>query len=249
MKNPFRLLSRFEILLWICSLAVILLSFLLAKGTDWLTLAASLVGATALIFVSKGEVLGQILTVVFSILYAIISWSFRYYGEMITYLGMSMPIAILSVVSWLRHPYEAGKTEVRVARLSGRQVLLMFVLAAAVTAGFYFVLEAFDTANLAVSTVSVTTSFLASWLMLFRSPWYALAYAANDVVLIILWVLATLENAVYLPVVVCFVIFFVNDAYGFFNWTRILKRQTKKESGETVSHRTPETDFSDHTTP
>lgn len=234
-NNPFRLLTKFEILLWVFSLAAVTLAFLLVRSTDWLTLAASLVGATALIFVSKGEVLGQILTVLFSLLYAVISWGFRYYGEMITYLGMTMPIAALSVVAWLRHPYEAGKTEVKIARLTKKQVLLMFALAAAVTAGFYFVLRAFDTANLAVSTVSVTTSFLASWLMLFRSPFYALAYAANDAVLVTLWVLASLENIAYLPVVVCFAIFFVNDAYGFFNWSRLLKRQIKKPEESALS--------------
>ena len=57
--------------------------------------------------------MGQILTVIFSILYAIASWQCRYYGEMITYLGMTMPIAVLSIVSWIRHPYEKGGSEVK----------------------------------------------------------------------------------------------------------------------------------------
>lgn len=83
------------------SLLVVTGSFLIGSTSGYLTLAASLVGVTALIFVSKGDVTGQVLTVVFSILYAVISYTFQYYGEMITYLGMTMPIAIMSVVSWL----------------------------------------------------------------------------------------------------------------------------------------------------
>ena len=62
-------------------------------------------------------------------------------------------------------------------------------------------------------------------LTVFRSQYYALAYAFNDIVLIILWALATAENIAYLPMIICFVVFLINDSYGFFNWRRIKSRQ------------------------
>lgn len=223
--NPFRLFSRFEWVLWLCSVTAVGAAFAVGESGNLLTLIASLIGATALIFVAKGHVLGQVLTVVFSLLYAVISLRFRYYGEMITYLGMTSPIAILSVIAWLRNPYEKGKAEVAVQRLSRGQIARMWVLTVLVTGGFHFILAAFDTSNLLMSTVSIATSFLASYLMLMRSTGYALAYAANDVVLIVLWVMATLQDVSYLPMVVCFVIFFLNDLYGFVNWSKMQKRQ------------------------
>lgn len=216
-------LSKFEWGLWLLSLMSIIISFPISKTNDYLTLAASLVGVTALIFVSKGDVTGQVLTVIFSILYAIISYTFDYYGEMITYLGMTAPIAAMSVVSWIRHPFK--DKEVQVAYLAKRQIVKGFVLSIVVTVIFYFILRYFGTANLIVSTISITTSFLASYLMLVRSSGYALAYAANDIVLIILWVLATIDDLSYLLMVVCFTMFLLNDLYGFFNWRRMKKRQ------------------------
>ena len=185
----------------------------------------ALIGATSLIFVSKGNVLGQILTVVFSVFYGVISFSFRYYGEMITYLGMTAPIAVASVVTWLKNPYKDKKNEVTVNRLSAREYALILALGVAVTVAFYFILRALDTANLVVSTVSVLTSFVAVWLTMRRSALYALAYAMNDVVLIVLWTFAALESVEYVSMVVCFVVFFANDLYGFFNWRRLRKRQ------------------------
>ena len=101
----------------------------------------------------------------------------------------------------------------------------MLILAVIVTGAFYFILRALGNANLLFSTISVTTSFLASWLTMMRSPLYALGYAANDVVLIVLWVLAAMEDASYLPMVVCFVMFFLNDSYGCVNWRRMERRQ------------------------
>ena len=226
--NVMKICSKFsqtEFFVWFSSIILIIISFMFVSEKDYLTLIASLIGATALIYVAKGEPLGQILTVVFSVFYSVISFKFRYYGEMITYLGMTAPIAFLSTVSWLKNPYKKGKAEVKISKLSRNKIILMIALTALVTIGFYFILKYFNTANLFMSTVSIATSFSASYLMLFRNPFYAVAYAANDVVLIILWILAALDNIQYLPMIVCFVIFFINDLFGFVSWQKRKKQQ------------------------
>ena len=214
-----------EWLLWGISVAVIVVSFCLFDRESYLTLAASLIGVTSLIFAAKGNPISQVLMVVFSILYGIISYTFAYYGEMVTYLGMTMPMAVLALISWLKNPFEGNRSEVKVNAISKKEVAFMWVLAAVVTVVFYFILRFFHTANLLPSTLSVTTSFVAVYLTFRRSPYYALAYAANDVVLIVLWVMAALSEVRYLSVVVCFVAFLVNDLYGFISWRRMGKRQ------------------------
>ena len=108
-KTPY--FSKGEKLLWLFSVASILLSFFLFDGKSFLTLAASLVGVTSLIFNAKGNPFGQVLMILFSLLYGVISYSFRYYGEMITYLGMTMPMAAVALVSWLRNPYRGNRAE------------------------------------------------------------------------------------------------------------------------------------------
>ena len=221
-------LSRFELCLWITSVVVIALSFFISGGGDYLTMTASLIGVTALIFVAKGYVLGQVLTVVFALFYGIVSFFFHYYGEVITYLGMSTPSAVAAVISWLRHPYEGTKT-VKVNKLNGWLWLLLVLLTAGITVAFYFILTAIGNANIIFSTVSVATSFIASYLTFFRSPYYALGYAANDIVLIVLWTMATFESISYLPMIACFIMFLINDLYGFHNWQRMKKTQCEPE--------------------
>ena len=217
--------SVFERLLFAGSLVLITAAFVLFDRENYLYLAASLVGATSLIFCAKGHPIGQLLMIVFSTLYGIISYTFSYYGEMITYLLMTLPMAVVALVSWIRNPYEKGKAEVRIERIKGREVVFMLLLSAAVTAVFYFVLKAFDTANLIPSTLSVTTSFIAAYLTFRRSAYYALAYASNDLVLIVLWALASYEDASYISVLVCFVMFLANDLYGFASWKKREKTQ------------------------
>lgn len=217
--------SKEEIILWFSSVSVIIISFVLFKGTDYLTLSASLIGVTSLIFNAKGNPFGQLLMIIFSLLYGIISYTFAYYGEMITYLGMTAPMALFALISWLKNPYNGKKSEVKVNNLKFGEVIAMFISSAIVTAIFFFILRAFNTANIVPSTISVTTSFIAVYLTFRRSPYFALAYGANDVVLIVLWCMASAENIKYLSVVICFVVFLLNDIYGFLNWKKIKKRQ------------------------
>lgn len=228
-NRAFSYFTAGELVLWGTSVTLIIASFIIFDKENVLTLAASLIGVTSLIFCAKGNPAGQVLMVVFSIMYGIISYSFRYYGEMATYLGMTAPMAVLALISWLRNPYGGDRSQVKVNRLRLPEIVFMAVLTAAVTGVFYFILSEFGTANLLPSTLSVTTSFAAVYLTFRRSPYFALLYAVNDAVLIILWVLAAKENASYMSVVICFVMFLANDIYGFISWRRMEKRQSRGE--------------------
>ena len=91
--------TLFERCLWLCSIALITVSFLIFDRSSYISLAASLIGVTALIFCAKGNPAGQLLMIVFALIYGYISFTFAYYGEMMTYLGMSMPMAAFSFIS------------------------------------------------------------------------------------------------------------------------------------------------------
>ena len=226
--NPFQILSRFDYLLWGCSVLVVLGSRMLYPESGLLPMIASLIGVTALIYMAKGHPMGQLLTIVFSLFYGVISYFFRYYGEMLTYLGMTLPMAVVSLITWLRNPFDQSGTVTVRQKLSARMILCMLVLTAAATAVFGGLLAWLQTANLPVSIVSVTTSFLAAYLTACRSPYYALAYAANDIVLIVLWVLAARTDASCIPMIACFGMFLLNDCYGFLSWKRRAGQQQER---------------------
>ena len=198
LKKKLNYFTKYEKLLWGISVLFITVSFLIFDRVNYLTFIASLVGATSLIFNAKGNPFGQLLMIIFSLLYGIISFEFSYFGEMITYLGMTAPMALFALISWLRNPFIKGKAEVRINRISKKEICFMLLLTIIVTFIFYFILKAFNTANIIPSTISVTTSFIAVYLTFRRNPFFALAYASNDIVLIILWILAAITNLSYI---------------------------------------------------
>lgn len=217
--------TKGEIVLWISSIILIFISFFIFDRINYLTLIASIIGVTSLLFSAKGNPFGQFLMIVFSLIYGVISFSFSYYGEMITYLGMTMPMAVFALISWLKNPYKGNKKEVKVNEISTKEYLYLLIITIFVTLIFFFILEYFNTANIIPSTISITTSFIAVYLTFRRSPYFALAYAFNDLVLIILWAYASYYDKSYISVVVCFVTFLLNDLYGFVSWKKMKIRQ------------------------
>lgn len=128
---------RFDAVLFSVSCLLIISSFLIFDRRIFITLAASLFGVSSLMLTAKGNPLGQLFMIIFSLLYGIISLGFSYYGEMITYLGMTAPMAVLSLISWLKNPFNGRRSEVKVGHLGRREIPLMFALATVVTLGFF----------------------------------------------------------------------------------------------------------------
>lgn len=227
MKKILGTLNKFDIILYFSGIICSILGFIIFKNTEYLYLINTIFGLTALIFIAKGNPFGQFLTIVFSILYGIISFSFKYYGELITYVCLTGPAAVASLISWLKN-LNGEKLEVKVNDLKNKEYIFLFLLSSIVTIIFYFILKALNTNNLLLSSFSVFTSFTASYLTFRRSRFYALGYVANDIVLIILWILASMSSKEYISVVICFFFFLINDLYGFINWTKLYKDQTNK---------------------
>ena len=162
MNNPFKSLAKKDWAIWITSLFVVVASNVVSGDLNLLTLIAASVGITSLIFAAKGNVWAQILIIIFSILYGIISWRFRYWGEMITYLGMTMPMAIWSTITWIKNPAKNGK-EVAIQKLTVQHIVLLIFFGIVVTAVFCYLLYILDTPNLALSTLSITSREAAQW--------------------------------------------------------------------------------------
>lgn len=228
MRKKFIFSGR-DFYIWIVSLAVVLISCLIFGGQKWYMVLTSLLGVTSLVFLAEGNPVGHLLIIVFSTVYGGIAFSLRYYGELITYVGMTLPMAVSALITWLKNPFNGNLAEVKINRLPKREWAVLPLITAAVTVAFYFILGALNTANLVVSTLSVSTSFFAAYLTFRRSPYYALAYAVNDIVLIALWGMAALSDPACFSPTICFAVFLFNDIYGYICWHKREREQQQKE--------------------
>ena len=197
MNNPFKRMTKREWALWFVSIAIVVMSNIMAGRVDALTLTATCIGVTSLIFAAQGNVWAPIF--------------------------MSLPMSVWSIVTWLKNARNSSDGTVEIRKITRKGAGVLVLCNVAVTIAFYILLKKLNTPNLIFSTISVVTSFFAASLTMLRSSYYALGYASNDIVLIILWILASIKDPGYIPVVVNFLIFFLNDMYGFICWK---KRET-----------------------
>lgn len=225
MKNPFSELTKKEWILYLTSLVVVLASNFFASEINIINMIGTAFGVTALIFIAKGNVFGQFLMVIFGTLYSISALRFRYYSELITYLGMTVPLSITSIVTWLKNPSDTNKNQVKIRKFTVKELILSLSLTVVVTIIFFFVLRALNTPNLIVSTISISTSFFASFLMQRRIAFYAIGFVFNDIVLIVLWTISSFTDLTSLAMVACFTMFLINDIHGFTKWTKREKEQ------------------------
>lgn len=66
--------TKWEKALWLCSVGVIFVFFVLFDGEGWLNLIASLIGVTSLIFLAKGNPFGNVLMIVFRLRMPLMIW-------------------------------------------------------------------------------------------------------------------------------------------------------------------------------
>lgn len=79
---------------------------------------------------------------------------------MITYLGMTAPIALFSMITWLKNPYEGNKSEVEVKHLKLKDIIPMIIL-----------------------TVIVTLFFILYWIILIRQILFRVHFQSQQVFL------------------------------------------------------------------
>jgi nicotinamide mononucleotide transporter PnuC len=225
--------TKIEWTMYLAGLICITIGFAVSPEKNVLSYLSSLSGITCVLLNSKGNVWGQVVAIVFGVLYGICAYFERYYGEMLIYFFLMIPIHIFSIVSWIRHKFNGKKHEVAVNTLKIPEYIFTFIGAVVVTVGFYFLLSFLNCDNLLISTISLTTSITAAYFMFRRCELFSVCFIFNDIILIVLWSLKVSSVGLsLLPSVLAFVIFLIFDSYCYLSWRNMKRRQSAQNLPE-----------------
>lgn len=221
----------FEKLFLLISLIIIIGCFFLGSDKNVLSLITSILGVITVIFGAKGLVLAPVINIIYNVVYILLSYTQGFYGEVLIYVFLMTPINIAMIVSWFKNKSKEDENIVEVNKLSKKEYFILFFITILLSVGFYFILRALNTTAVFISTISLIDSFIATYLLYRRCSNYALSYIVNDIILIVLWSFAIKNNGfAYLPMVLSFGVFLVNDIYGLISWKKRERKQNKKES-------------------
>lgn len=193
--------------------------------SDLLTTICSIEGIITVLLLAKGKNLGQVFGIIITILYSIVSFKNKFYGEVIIYIVLMLPMYIIGIISWARHTNKKTNT-VDVNIINGKEWLLACIIVIVIFIGIYHLLKSFNTNELIVSTISVVASLFAVYLQIRRSRFSFYFYIINDLILFLLWGIPVIHgNLLILPMVFNPIINLINDSYGVYNWKRLEKEQ------------------------
>ena len=228
MKKLFKDWSVIEIILLITSPLIVLLVGIIFKS-DVLTMITSTVGIICALLLAKGLVLGQFFGIAIVILYSLVSYKNGFYGEMLIYLIIMLPMYIWGIIEWLKH--KNGETKsVEVNSIKWKEWLIVALCSIVAFIGFYFLLKALNTNELIVSTLSVVDNIFAVYLLARRSKYGFVSYIVNDLLLIVLWGIPVIQgNLLLLAMLINPIVNLINDTYGVVNWTKIQRKQKEQK--------------------
>jgi len=230
-KNLFKGWNTFEMAMLFVAIFVPVVVGIIFDST-WLQIVASSSTAVVVLFFAKAKVEGYVISVIAISSYVIVAWGERLFGEVIIQLSISTPIVIVGFIAWLRsiktNKDHGRPAEITIATTSIKELLIVIPILVVAGVGIYFLLLAFDTPFVLVSTISVVFSLAAAYFLLIRKSFFGtFGYVLNDVSQIILWtsVLIVTENFGILPIVIMATILLILDTYAIFTWRKMYKRQ------------------------
>ena len=211
--------TRFEKILCFSSITIVLIAGILSSS-NLLTISCSIMGITCVITQAKGKLISQFIGFILVVLYSILSFQNKYYGEVLIFIFIMMPLFIVGIVSWIRNINKETNTVVK-NELSKKEWIVLLIISIILFVGLYYLLKYFNTQQLLISTLSMITSLFGTYLVARRSKYAFLFYMGNDIILLILWGLPVVNGELGLiPMIFNPIINFINDIYGWKSWNK-----------------------------
>lgn len=233
MKKVLKNWKIWELVFMVVAVLIATIPFLIFKEKNILSLICSIIGIISMIFISKGFVYAPILGVIYDALYIAVSWSQNYYGEVIIFAFIMIPMELFSVFTWLKNKNKQEQELVQTNKLHKKEVGILIILSIVITISFYFILRALNTKELFINTISLTANFIGVYLMFRRSKYYALSYFVDDLIAITLWIITIVVSGIeFIPNLICLICFAVIDIYGFITWSKNEKNENNDSKKE-----------------
>lgn len=226
MKKIFKDWTKFEIILLCGSIISVVITGVLCDSA-LLTIICSITGILCALTQAKGKIISQFIGLALVVLYSILSFQNKFYGEVLIYIFIMLPLFISGIISWIKNLNKETNI-VNENELQKREWIILIIISSVLFVGLYYLLKYFNTSQLFVSTLSMVTSLFATYLVARRSKYGFLFYIGNDIILFILWGLPVIQgNLLLIPMLVNPIINFINDSYGWKSWNNREENKVK----------------------
>lgn len=253
--------GKFEIIWLVSFISIILTTTIIfsAANTDFTNMQSiflnwfispisALTGIISAILVAKGKISNYAWGLVNTVAYAYLAYMGGYYGDMIIYLFWNAPMRIIGFLSWKKKLKQNSKTDVRMRRMTWKQIIFTLIVCTAGIIIFGMLLESIDhwfidimQRNQSIyryfenifgvkyvgsmidsSTVIFQIAGIILMTMAFTEQW--LIWIIANSISIMMWTVVIIADpscvSWAMPTLVMWIAFLINSVYGYANWMK-----------------------------
>ncbi|MGN1033910.1 MAG: nicotinamide riboside transporter PnuC [Intestinibacter sp.] len=221
LKKEFIGWKKWEILWIVIATAVVLGVSIYWKDTA-IGIFAALTGIWCVILTGKGKLSSFWFGTINTILYAIVAWKARYWGEVMLNLIYYVPMNFVGMYMWSKNINEETE-EVIKKRLSFKSSIIAYFCVAAGTVGYGFILKLIDGTLPFVDAMSTVFSIFAQILCVKRYMEQWVLWVIVDVVTVIMWIYAFINGTGDMATVLMWSVYLVNAIIMLVKWNKDTK--------------------------
>ena len=202
--------------------------FLFALNSDPLTVFVAIFFLMYIQHESKAKPMAFVFGLIMLALYTVLVINLSLYGEIIVNVGIILPVCIYGLVSWFKNKRKCNERGVVVIvnKIKHKEFVLVTLAVVVLGVGTYFMLDAFNTEFLILSTLSIMTAVFANYFLARRNQLGTLVSLPYDIVQLTLWITVTVTYDTSAAVLIASVSMgLINDIYGYFTWRKLRKSQ------------------------
>ena len=218
LKRDFLGWKKWQIL-WIVFANIMILGVSLYLGDTVIGILASLTGVTCVILCGMGKVSNYFFGTINVLLYAIVAWNAKYYGDVMLNLFYYFPTNMIGWVAWIKH-MDKEKNEVYKKRMTWKQDVMLAFISVVGVLGYSYVLKLLGGNLPMVDSMSTVFSVIAQILMIKRFMEQWIIWIIVDIVSVIMWIAAFFNGGESIAVLIMWSVFLVNAVIMFVKWLK-----------------------------
>jgi len=226
-----------EISILCLGLISVVLAFVFGNERSVLAFITSIFSIVSTIFIAKGFVYAPAIDMIPSILYCFICFQEKFYGEIIVYLGVIVPMGIATIIKWFANRDDKYKEFVKINKMSKKEYIIVVIVSIISLFCVYGLLYVLNTSQIIFNTFTLVLVAIAGYLTFRRSPYYSIAYILYDLVCLVMWILTiSTMGSTYLPTIISCFIMLLGDIYGLYWWRVCEKKQNKRKRNKKIEN-------------
>lgn len=230
LKNEVSGWKKWEVV-WLIFANVAIFAISIYLGDTAIGILASVTGVACVILCGKGKLSTYIFGIVNTILYALVAWEAKYYGDVLLNLLYYFPTNIIGWFVWKKN-MDSDSNEVYKQKMSVKMEIVVGLLSVIGIFGLSFVLNLMGGSLPLVDSMTTVLSIVAQILMIKRYMEQWIIWIIVDTISVAMWIVAFFNGGGSIAVLIMWIVFLANGIIMFVKWYKESKSSLIKEHAQ-----------------